>query len=50
VIYFSKKEVTMVPWEQAIRIFVFGFSGVFVTLGILVVAILILGKIVTLFK
>jgi Na+-transporting methylmalonyl-CoA/oxaloacetate decarboxylase gamma subunit len=40
----------MVPWEQAIRIFVFGFSGVFVTLGILVVAILILGKIVTLFK
>ena len=40
----------MIPWEQAIRIFVFGFSGVFVTLGILVVAILILGKFVNLFK
>jgi len=40
----------MIPWEQAIRIFVFGFSGVFVTLAILVVAILILGKFVNLFK
>jgi Na+-transporting methylmalonyl-CoA/oxaloacetate decarboxylase gamma subunit len=40
----------MIPWGQAVRIFVFGFSGVFVTLVILVIAILILGKVMTLFK
>ena len=37
------------PWEQAVRIFVFGFSGVFLTLSILVVTILTLGKIIRLF-
>jgi Na+-transporting methylmalonyl-CoA/oxaloacetate decarboxylase gamma subunit len=40
----------MIPWEQAVRIFVFGFSGVFVTLAILVIAILILGKVMSLGK
>ena len=35
----------MIPWEQAVRIFVFGFSGVFITL-----AILILGKVMSLGK
>jgi Na+-transporting methylmalonyl-CoA/oxaloacetate decarboxylase gamma subunit len=40
----------MIPWEQAMRIFVFGFSGVFVTLAILVIAILILGKVISLVK
>lgn len=40
----------MIPWEHALRIFLFGFSGVFVTLAILVIAILILGKVVKLFK
>lgn len=40
----------MIPWEQAERIFVFGFSGVFVTLALLVIAILVLGKVVNLFK
>lgn len=38
------------PWEQALRIFVFGFSGVFLTLAILVIAILTLGKVIRLFK
>lgn len=37
------------PWEQALRIFVFGFSGVFLTLAILVVTIFTLGKIIRLF-
>lgn len=36
-------------WEQALRIFMFGFSGVFVTLGILVIAIIVLGKVVKIF-
>jgi Na+-transporting methylmalonyl-CoA/oxaloacetate decarboxylase gamma subunit len=40
----------MIPWEQAVRIFVFGFSGVFITLIILVIAILTLGKVISLFK
>jgi Na+-transporting methylmalonyl-CoA/oxaloacetate decarboxylase gamma subunit len=40
----------MIPWGQAVRIFVFGFSGVFITLAILVVTILILGKVMNLFK
>ena len=37
------------PWEQAVRIFIFGFSGVFLTLAILVITILTLGKIIRLF-
>jgi len=40
----------MILWEQAFRIFLFGFCGVFVTLGILVITILILGRVVNLFK
>lgn len=40
----------MIPWDQAVRIFVFGFSGVFITLAILVIAILILGKAMSLGK
>jgi len=40
----------MIPWEQAAKIFVFGFSGVFVTLIILVIAILFLGKVISLFN
>jgi Na+-transporting methylmalonyl-CoA/oxaloacetate decarboxylase gamma subunit len=40
----------MIPWEQAVKIFVFGFSGVFITLAILVIAILFLGKVISLFK
>ena len=40
----------MIPWDQAVRIFVFGFSGVFVTLIILVIAILVLGKVIRLFN
>jgi Na+-transporting methylmalonyl-CoA/oxaloacetate decarboxylase gamma subunit len=40
----------MIPWEQALNIFVFGFSGVFVTLAILVITIIVLGKVITLFK
>jgi Na+-transporting methylmalonyl-CoA/oxaloacetate decarboxylase gamma subunit len=40
----------MIPWEQAVRIFVFGFSGVFITLAILVITILVLGKVINLFK
>jgi Na+-transporting methylmalonyl-CoA/oxaloacetate decarboxylase gamma subunit len=39
----------MIPWDQALRIFVFGFSGVFITLIILVIAILTLGKVISLF-
>ena len=38
----------MIPWGQAIKIFVFGFSGVFITLAILVMAINILGRFVKL--
>lgn len=38
------------PWEEAVKIFVFGFSGVFLTLAILVIAILTLGKVVRLFN
>jgi Na+-transporting methylmalonyl-CoA/oxaloacetate decarboxylase gamma subunit len=37
------------PWEEALKIFVFGFSGVFLTLAILVVTILTLGQIIRLF-
>jgi Na+-transporting methylmalonyl-CoA/oxaloacetate decarboxylase gamma subunit len=48
--FFLKKETDMIPWEQAVRIFVFGFSGVFITLAILVLTILILGKVMSLFK
>ncbi|GEM_PF-5832678 len=40
----------MIPWEYAFRIFLLGFSGVFVTLGILVIAILIMGKVVKLLR
>jgi Na+-transporting methylmalonyl-CoA/oxaloacetate decarboxylase gamma subunit len=40
----------MIPWEQAVRIFVFGFSGVFITLAILVITIIVLGKVITLIK
>ena len=40
----------MVPWDQAVRIFVFGFLGVFSTLAILVIAILVLGKVIHLFN
>ena len=40
----------MIPWDQAVRIFVFGFSGVFITLIILVITILVLGKVISLFK
>jgi len=39
----------MVPWGQAMKIFVFGFSGVFITLAILVLAINILGRFVKIF-
>ena len=39
----------MIPWDQAEKIFVFGFSGVFITLIILVIAILVLGKVISLF-
>jgi hypothetical protein len=37
-------------WEQAIKIFVFGFLGVFVALAILVITISILGSVVKIFK
>ena len=40
----------MIPWDQAVNIFVFGFSGVFITLIILVIAILVLGKVISLFN
>jgi Na+-transporting methylmalonyl-CoA/oxaloacetate decarboxylase gamma subunit len=40
----------MIPWEQAVRIFIFGFSGVFVTLAMLVIAIVALGKVISLFN
>ena len=40
----------MIPWDQAVNIFVFGFSGVFITLIILVIAILLLGKVISLFS
>jgi Na+-transporting methylmalonyl-CoA/oxaloacetate decarboxylase gamma subunit len=40
----------MIPWDQAVRIFVFGFVGVFITLAILVLAILVLGKVISLLK
>ena len=40
----------MIPWDQALNIFIFGFSGVFVTLIILVLTILTLGKVISLFK
>lgn len=40
----------MIPWDQAVRIFVFGFLGVFITLAILVITILILGKVISLFN
>ena len=39
----------MTWWEQALRIFCVGFSGVFITLWILVFAIRILGKCISLF-
>jgi len=38
------------PWEQAVRIFIFGLSGVFITLGVLVIAIIILGKVAKIFQ
>ncbi len=31
----------MILWKQAFRIFIFGFCGVFLTPGILVIAVLI---------
>ena len=40
----------MIPWEQAVKIFLFGFSGVFITLGILVIIIFVISKIAALFK
>lgn len=40
----------MIPWGDAVRIFLFGFSGVFITLALLVIAIQILGKIISLFR
>jgi Na+-transporting methylmalonyl-CoA/oxaloacetate decarboxylase gamma subunit len=40
----------MIPWDQAVNIFVFGFSGVFITLVILVIAIIVLGKFISLFS
>lgn len=40
----------MIPWGDAVRIFLFGFSGVFITLALLVIAIQILGKIINLFR
>ncbi|MBN1255169.1 MAG: OadG family protein [Deltaproteobacteria bacterium] len=40
----------MIPWGQAVKVFVFGFSGVFTTLIILVITILVLGKLINLFK
>jgi cytochrome b subunit of formate dehydrogenase len=34
-------------WSMALRVFVFGFSGVFITLALLMVAITISGIIIT---
>jgi hypothetical protein len=36
----------MDQWSLALRVFIFGFSGVFVTLAILMISILISGTIV----
>lgn len=33
----------MIDWGVGIRVFLFGFSAVFVTLGVLVVAVYLLG-------
>lgn len=37
-------------WEEAIKIFVFGFLSVFVALAVLVITISILGSVVKIFK
>lgn len=37
----------MTDWSMALRVFVFGFSGVFITLALLMVAITISGIIIT---
>ena len=37
----------MVDWTMAFRVFAFGFSGVFITLALLMVAITIAGLIIT---
>ncbi len=37
-------------WAKAIKIFIFGFSGVFIAMSILVIFVQLLGKIVNLFK
>jgi len=36
----------MVDWTMAVQVFVFGFGGVFLTLGLLTIAIQLSGKII----
>ncbi len=40
----------MTDWTMAFRVFAFGLSGVFITLAILMVAIIIAGFIITKFS
>jgi hypothetical protein len=37
----------MTEWTQAFKVFVFGFSGVFITLAVLMLAITLSGLIIT---
>ena len=37
----------MIDWTMAFRVFAFGFSGVFITLALLMIAITISGLIIT---
>ncbi len=37
----------MTDWTMALRVFAFGFSGVFITLALLMIAITISGLIIT---
>lgn len=37
----------MIDWAVALKVFAFGFSGVFITLAVLMVAIMISGLIIT---
>jgi cytochrome b subunit of formate dehydrogenase len=44
---FSEEELPVTDWNMALKVFAFGFSGVFITLAVLMVAIAISGLIIT---
>jgi hypothetical protein len=42
-----REELPVIDWAMALKVFAFGFSGVFITLAVLMVAIMISGLIIT---